>query len=106
MDENEIHDVDEDLVPEESPTPTAARDPAPWGLVLLVIWAVLLIIFSVQNAHQVTVEFLVWDWQMPLALLMMITALATLVITGLGMAFFRRRRRKRRDMKEAARSKD
>lgn len=106
MDENEIHDVDEDLVPEESPAPTAARDPAPWGLVLLVIWAVLLIIFSVQNAHQVTVEFLGWDWQMPLALLMMITALATLVITGLGMAFFRRRRRKRRDMREAARSKD
>lgn len=106
MDENEIHDIDEDLEPEESSAPSAVRDPAPWGLVLLLIWAVLLIIFSVQNAQQVTVEFLGWDWQMPLALLMMITALATLVLTGLGMAFYRRRRRKRRDMKEAARSKD
>lgn len=104
MDENEIHDVDEELVPEGAPT--AVRDPAPWGLVLLLIWAVLLIIFSVQNAQQVTVEFLGWDWEMPLALLMMITALATLVITGLGMAFYRRRRRKRRDMREAASSKD
>ena len=106
MDENEIRDADEDLVPEESPAPTAVRDPAPWGFVLMLIWAVLLIIFSVQNAQQVTVEFLGWDWQMPLALLMMITALATLVITGLGMAFYRRRRRKRRDMKEADRSQD
>lgn len=106
MDENEIHDVDEGLVPEESPAPTGVRDPLPWGLVLLLIWAVSLIIFSVQNAQQVTFEFLAWDWQMPLALLMMITALATLVVTGLGMAFYRRRRRKHRDMREAARSED
>lgn len=106
MDENEISDVDEGLVPEESPPPTGVRDPLPWGLVLLLIWAVSLIIFSVQNAQQVTFEFLAWDWQMPLALLMMITALATLVVTGLGMAFYRRRRRKHRDLKETARSKD
>ncbi len=106
MDENEIHEVDEDLVPEESTGTTTVRDPLPWSLVLVLIWAVALIIFSVQNAQQVTVEFLGWDWQMPLALLMMITALATLVFTGLGMAFYRRRRRKHRDMKEAARSKD
>lgn len=106
MGDNEIHDVNEDLVPEETPETTAVRDPAPWGLALLLVWAVLLIIFSVQNAQRVTVEFLGWDWQMPLALLMMITALATLVITGLGMAFYRRRRRKHRDLKQAARSED
>ena len=105
MDENEIHDVDEGLVPEEPGSP-AIREPVPWGIALLLIWAVLLIIFSVQNAQQVTVEFLAWDWQMPLALLMMITALATLVITGVGMAFLRRRRRKNRELREAARSKE
>lgn len=105
MDENEIHDVDEDLVPGESAA-TTGREPVPWGLALLLIWAVLLIIFSVQNAQQVTVEFLAWDWQMPLALLMMITALATLVITGVGMGFYRRSRRKRRDMRDAAQSND
>lgn len=106
MDENEIHDVEEDLVAEETSAPASPREPIPWGLVLLLIWAVLLTIFSVQNAQQVTVEFLGWDWQMPLALLMMVTALVTLVITGVGMGFYRRRRRKRRQMKDADRHQD
>lgn len=106
MDENEINDVEEHLAPEETPSSGGAREPVAWGMILLLIWAILLIIFSVQNAHQVTVEFLGWDWQMPLAFLMMITALVTLVVTGVGLAYSRRKRRRRREMKEAAQSED
>jgi uncharacterized integral membrane protein len=81
------------------PPPRAADDPGagvPWGGILLGIWAVSLIVFSVQNAEHVTIYFLAWEWNIPVALLVMVTALATLVLTGLGSAIYRRRRRARR----------
>lgn len=106
MDENEIHDVESQLDPELRPAPDEEREGIPWGAVLLLVWAIVLIVFSVQNARDTTVEFLAWSWAMPVALLVMITALATLVLTGLGFAFYRRKRRQRRDMKRALRSKD
>lgn len=105
MDENEIYEVEEQLAPED-PATARGRDPIPWAAVLLLVWAVLLIVFAVQNAHEATVEFLAWDWQMPMAMLIMITALVTLVFTGAGFAFYRRRRRKTRELKEASRAKD
>ena len=80
------------------------REGFPWGLVVLLVFAVLLIVFSVQNAETTTVEFFGWDWVMPVALLVMITVLVTLVAVTIGLAFYRRRRRKRRLEKEAARS--
>jgi hypothetical protein len=43
---------------------------------------------------------------MPVALLVMITALATLVLTGIASAFYRRKRRRRRETKRALRSED
>lgn len=85
---------------------TEVREGLPWGGILLLIWAVALIIFSVQNAERTTVEFLAWDWDMPVALLVMITALLTLLLTGIGSAFYRRRRRQRAEMKRALRSDD
>ncbi|HET9260970.1 MAG TPA: LapA family protein [Acidimicrobiia bacterium] len=71
---------------------------------LLLIWAVALIIFSVQNAERTTVSFLGWSFEMPVALLVMVTALITLVLTGIGFAFYRRRRRRRAIEREASRS--
>lgn len=105
MDENEIHDVEEQMVPEE-PGTSFEREPIPWGPILLLFWAVLIIIFAVQNAHEATVEFLAWDWQMPVAMLILITALVTLVVTGVGFAFYRRRRRRNRIRRESSRSED
>jgi uncharacterized integral membrane protein len=95
MDEEEIRG------PEEMPDPVqrGVEDPGagiPWGGILLGIWAVSLIVFSVQNAEHVTIYFLAWEWNIPVALLVMVTALATLVLTGLGGAIYRRRRRARR----------
>lgn len=106
MDENEVHDVDDELEPERLPVGRGRTEGVPWGAVLLLLWAVLLIVFSVQNADDTTVEFLAWSWSMPVALLVMITALATLVLTGIGSAFYRRKRRQRREMKRALRSED
>jgi uncharacterized integral membrane protein len=61
------------------------------------VWAVALVVFAVQNAEATTIDFLGWSWQMPVALLVMITALVTLVLTAGGSAVYRRRRRRRRD---------
>lgn len=75
----------------DSAAPKAERSPFPWGLALGVIWAVALVIFSVQNASNTTVEFLAWQWQMPVAVLVMFSALATLALTLIGLGFRRRR---------------
>ena len=106
MDENEIHNVEDQLEPRSRRLEGDQREGVPWGAILLLFWAVLLIIFSVQNARDTPVEFLAWSWAMPVALLVMITALATLVLTGIGTAFYRRKRRQRRELKKAVRSED
>lgn len=104
MDENEIHDVEEQLEP-EPPVREEESEGIPWGVLLLLIWAVLLIIFSVQNADSASVSFLGWSWEMPVALLVMVTALVTLVLAAIGSVFYRRKRRRRRETKGADRSK-
>ena len=96
--EDEIQDVEDAVNPVERPS-----EGIPWGAVFLLIWAVLLIIFSVQNAEQTTVEFLGWSVVMPVALLVMITALVTLVLTGLGTAIYRRKRRRQRELRAKVR---
>lgn len=100
MDDYEIHDVDDNLEPElATPVPPEPEGVA-WGAILLGFWAVVLIIFSVQNAERATVNFLGWSFDMPVALLVIVTALATLVVAGVGSFFYRRRRRKRRSAPE------
>jgi uncharacterized integral membrane protein len=106
MDENGFRDIDDQLEPEPPPARSDEREGIPWGAVFLLIWAVLLIVFSVQNADNTSVNFLGWVWDMPVALLVMVTALATLVLTGLGFAFYRRRRRQLREMKQSSRAAD
>lgn len=98
MDDREFHDLD-DQVEREAPQ-RREREPIPWGALLLLLWAVALIVFSVQNAENATVEFLGWQWAMPIALLVMVTSLVTLVLTAVVSAVYRRRRRKRRAVAE------
>lgn len=105
MEEDGIHEVEDHLEPEPRPERRSGEG-VPWGALVLLIWAVALIVFSVQNAEHTTVNFLGWSWNMPVALLVMVTALVTLVLTGIGLAVYRRRRRQRRDMKDALRSDD
>lgn len=104
MDDSGTHEIEDGLEPER-PSPVSPKpEGIAWGAILLGIWAIGLIIFSVQNAEQVTVDFLGWSFQMPIALLVMVTALATLVVAGVGSYWYRRRRRKRRAQTEATRS--
>ena len=98
MDPNEMEGAEHQFEPE--PRQPVTREPVPWGAILLLIWAVALIIFSVQNAEDTAVQFLAWEWRMPVALLVMVTSLVTLVLTTLGLAISRRRRRKRQAMRE------
>ncbi|HEX9847661.1 MAG TPA: LapA family protein [Acidimicrobiia bacterium] len=88
MDDNEIHDVGDHLEFESEPSPI------PWGAGLLVIWAAALIIFAIQNAENTTVEFFWIDLTMPVAVLVIGTAAATALLTGLAWSFYTRRRRK------------
>jgi len=105
MDENGFQDIDDQLEPEAPPTRVVdEKEGIPWGAVILLIWALLLTIFAVQNAETAPIHFLGWVWEMPVALLVMVTALTTLVLTGVGFAFYRRRRRRRREMRQAASS--
>lgn len=96
MDENEFEETEFEETAELEPQPSGppGREPIPWGAILLSFWAVLLVVFAVQNAEDATITFLAWDWQMPVALVVIITALITLVITVVGTAFYRRRRRR------------
>ena len=91
MDNEEYEELSElEEAPATTP-PKEDRSPFPWGKVLAVVWAMALVIFSVQNAGDTTVEFLAWRWQMPVAVLVMFTALATLALTRIGRGFRRRR---------------
>ena len=58
MDENGTREIEDGLEPER-PAPVSQKpEGVAWGAILLGIWAIGLIIFSVQNAEQVTVDFL------------------------------------------------
>ena len=78
MDEDNTFEVDDHLEPES----IGDEDESgfPWAGLFLVVWALALIIFSVQNAEEVTVEFLGWDLVMPIAVLVVVTALLTMTI--------------------------
>ena len=101
MDDNETHDIGEPSPPGSPParTPGRDREGVPWAATLVGLWAVALVVFSVQNADDTTVQFLGWSFRMPVAILVIVTALATLVLTGIGSALYRRRRRQRAQMK-------
>ena len=78
MDEDNTFEVDDHLEAESIERDEEAR--FPWAGLFLVLWALALIIFSVQNAEEVTVELLGWDFVMPIAVLVVVTALLTMAI--------------------------
>lgn len=106
MDQNESNDVEARMRAEAESSRDVASGGIPWGAALLLVWAVMLVVFSVQNAEIATVSFLGWSWDMPVALLVMVTALVTLVLSVIVSAFYRRRRRQRREVRRAERSGD
>jgi uncharacterized integral membrane protein len=71
----------------------------PWAGVFLVIWVAAVFTFAIQNAEDVTVEFIWLDLTLPVAVLVLATALLT-ALTAWLLGFFRRRRRDRGEARE------
>lgn len=96
----DIPQVPEDIPSiEESPPPGPLPEPSPgfpWGGVVTTLGLILVIVFAVQNTESVAVQFLWIQGQFPLSMVILVTALATTVLTVLGGAVYRRARRRRR----------
>jgi uncharacterized integral membrane protein len=93
-------------------TPNAGAAPAPGappgsaagisgGLIATLAGGGLLVVFMVQNREDVTLDFLVWSFTVPLWLFTIIVAvLGSIVWIGLGILRRHRRRRARRDARD------
>ena len=62
-------------------------------MVLGVLAAVALIVFIAQNTNETRVNFLGWDWDLPLFLLLLITIVLSVVCTEIVGWYMGRRRR-------------
>lgn len=94
MDDNQNQGTDDQSLPAPTPVTHQLKEPFPWGGIMLAVWAVALVIFSVQNADDTSIQFLGWSFDVPVAILVIVTALVTVLITGVGLTFWRRRRLK------------
>jgi uncharacterized integral membrane protein len=75
-----------------------------WGAFLLMLGIALVVVFAVQNTDPVPVNFLWMEGQFPLAIVILITIGAVVLITELiGVSYRRRRRRQRQDRDELKR---
>ena len=64
-------------------------------MVLGALAAVALIVFIAQNTDETRVNFLGWDWDLPLFLLLLITIVLSVVCTEIASWYMGRRRRRR-----------
>jgi uncharacterized integral membrane protein len=107
-------DEPEDIEPEEaSPAPTPPEEPErpgkgstgiAWGAILLMLGIALVVVFTVQNTDPVPVRFMWMEGQFPMAIVILITIGAVVLITELiGISYRRRRRRQRQDREELKR---
>lgn len=74
-----------------------------WGAIVAFVGIGLVIVFAVQNTDPVPVRFLWMEGQHPLAIVILITVGAVILLTELIGVSYRRRRRRRRDEKEELR---
>ncbi len=82
-----------DLV--EKTEPTKRDSEFSWSLAGFLLIGLGFVVFAVQNAVDVPVEFLVWDFTVSLPLLLVVTALIA-VIADEVVGLIRRRRRRQR----------
>lgn len=93
-----------DPTPDPQPTPPmdplrASRTSGAWlAVVALAVVLVLLVVFIAQNTQDVHVSFLGWDGEAPLAVTLLIAAIAGIVLTAVAgsLRIFQLRRRVRR----------
>lgn len=75
----------------------------PWAGLLSMAVMALVVIFAVQNTASVEIKFLWIEGQFPLSLVILITALVSILATVAGGALYRKRRHRRRIEKEQLR---
>ena len=71
-----------------------------WGIILVFIGVVVVVVFAFQNTNQVPLQLLWWEGTFPLAIVILGTAGAALVLGQLTGMVYRRRRRRRLVEKE------
>lgn len=81
--------------PDRPLEPDQVRTGAPWGVMSSVLLAVVLVVFAVQNTQSTSLRFLVWEWQMPLVIVIAGVAVVTIALTAVGGWGLRRRRARR-----------
>ena len=75
----------------------------PWAGFLSMAVMALVVVFAVQNTASVEVNFLWIEGEFPLSLVILITALVSILATVAGGALYRKRRHRRRIEKEQLR---
>ncbi|GIU93307.1 MAG: hypothetical protein KatS3mg011_2213 [Acidimicrobiia bacterium] len=83
-------------------------DPEPrpgisWGLVAFLLLSISLVVFTWQNTQHTTIRFVVWEWRVPLAVLIIGVLVAGMVLDQVIGLIVRRRRRRRLAEKEELR---
>ena len=72
-----------------------------WSLLLGLILAIAILIGIIQNAQSVQLKYLVWDLSTPLIVVLLVTIVASVLLTALvGVAWRHRRRRQLADREE------
>lgn len=74
-----------------------------WGAILLLVGITLIVVLAVQNTDPVPVRFLWMEGEHPLAIVILITIGAVILLTELIGLSYRRRRRRRLDEREELR---
>ena len=92
----EFQEVDAQL---EAEPPEGAAG-IPWGGVTTVLGIALIVLFAVQNTESTSIDFLWFTGDFPLSLVILVTALVSVLFATTSGAFYRRRRRKRRAEKQ------
>jgi uncharacterized integral membrane protein len=94
-------DFDEKAAP---PFPHEPGPSFPWRLSLFLVLIVFVVIFTVQNTQSVELRFLQWAWALPMAVIILISVVVTIVLDQiLGGILKRRRLRLQRERKELKR---
>jgi uncharacterized integral membrane protein len=112
-----VSDDRQDPFPDQAETgeapPAGLDEPEPrsgestgiaWGAILIMLGIALVVVFTVQNTDPVPVSFLWMEGRFPLAVVLLITIGAVILLTELvGVSYRRRRRRRQQDREELKR---
>ena len=87
--------------PTGEPPKAPARDIAfPWRLVIALSVFGLIVLFALQNTETVDVKFIVWDFGIPLIVVITATMVLSVIFGDMIDWWWRRRKRKRRELEE------